>query len=100
MPAIGHAAEEIAAKALMTCGGMPNQFEGIVNGRAFYFRARHGSWYLRLALPGYGKDDIFDHGETVAHGDDDSAGWWEEPEARAALAKALHSFIDRAQESK
>lgn len=81
--------EEIAASAKMTCSMMPNQFEGIADGRAFYFRARWGGWYLRIAQPGYGQDDIFDHGETVAEGEDDQAGWWEEPEARAALARAL-----------
>lgn len=81
--------EEIAAGAVMTCYQMPNQFEGIVDGRAFYFRARHGEWSLRLAHPGYGQDDIFDHGETVAHGESDEAGWWKEPEARAALARAI-----------
>ena len=44
--------EEVATKAMMTCSMTPNQFEGIVDGRAFYFRARWGEWYLMLAEPG------------------------------------------------
>lgn len=91
-------AKEVAAQATMTCSQMPNQFEGIVDGRAFYFRARHGEWSLRIAPPGFGQDDIFDHGEVVAFGEDDNAGWWEEPEARAALARAIEQYRSLPQE--
>lgn len=35
-------------KLICTCSRFPNQFEGIVDGKPFYFRARHGEWYLRV----------------------------------------------------
>lgn len=87
-------AKQAAAEATMTCDAMPNQFEGIVAGRAFYFRARWGLWRLDVAHPGYGQEELFDHCDTVAQGEHPEAGWWEEDEARAALENALRIFIE------
>ena len=67
-------------------GSMPNQAEGTVHGKPFYFRARHGGWSLRVAPPG---GDPVVYGEVVANGEDPSAGWWEEKEARDFLTGLL-----------
>lgn len=50
-------------------GMMPNQITGELNGRGFYFRARHGGWSLSIGE------------ECIASGDAVDAGWWEQDEA-------------------
>jgi len=72
-----------------TCDMMPNQFEGTVNGKPFYFRARWGGWRLDVAEPG---GDPIMGGETIAYGEDDRAGWWEVEEAEAVCRKHLEAY--------
>ncbi len=71
-------------------GMMPNQAWGTLNGKGFYFRARHGSWALHtFPVPAGSSEEemkaiyinegngLTDIDEIVAQGDDDRAGWWE-----------------------
>ena len=72
-----------------TCPAMPNQYEGRVDGKPFYFRARWGGWRL------YVNDDVSGEGidgAVVASGDEDRAGWWEPEEAEPFLRKQLESY--------
>lgn len=71
-----------------TCPGMPNQFEGKVDGKPFYFRARWGCWRLHVnASGGEGWD-----GAVVAWGHEHKAGWWDEDEARAFMLRQLADY--------
>lgn len=72
-----------------TCSSMPNQYEGTVNGKSFYFRARHGGWGLQVNddPAGRGIDGMY-----VGQGDEDHAGWWDEPVARAFCLARLNEY--------
>lgn len=41
--------ERKGIRVTLTCLGFPVQFEGTVNGKAYYYRARHGEWRLTVA---------------------------------------------------
>lgn len=88
----GEAASEQDAGLLVdTLGGMcPTQAEGTMGGNPFYFRARHGSWELRVVKPGC--DPVWpDNKEDLLlnwSGDDPSNGWMEEPDVMAVLQRA------------
>jgi hypothetical protein len=45
-------------KVVCTCSRYPNQFEGVVDGKQFYFRARHGEWRLQVNERGASEDDM------------------------------------------
>lgn len=47
-------------KIFCTCYSHPNQFEGVVDGKAFYFRARGGVWSLRVNERGASDDEMFE----------------------------------------
>jgi hypothetical protein len=61
-------------------GMMPNQIEGTLNGKPFYFRARHGGWTLRVSPE---DEEVIDSGESP------SAGWWSQEEAVAFCKQIL-----------
>lgn len=63
-------------------GQCPNQVEGDVYGKLFYFRARHGRWALRI------------EGEVVSDGEDDEAGWWDDGETLVFAMRRLHEWIE------
>jgi len=65
-------------------GLMPNQVFGTLNGDAFYFRARSGSWTLQKG----GAD-----GPELAEGIDDNAGWWTGEEA-IAFCETILQLLD------
>lgn len=66
-------------------GACPMQVYGKwVDGRQFYFRARHGSWTLSVA-----EDDPV-MGDLIASGDDPTNGWMEWDEALALIDEAAH----------
>lgn len=69
-----------------TCHSMPNQFEGLIDGKPFYFRARHKEWELRIAEPGADPVD----GERIAEGKHETAGWWTRQDAE----KFLRDVVD------
>ena len=64
-------------------GMMPNQAFGTLNGKPFYFRARHGMWALR---------ETNALGDVLANGCHDSAGWWEPEEALLFVKKVLEQY--------
>ena len=71
-------------------GAMPNQAEGTLNGKPFYFRARWGSWCLRY-LTDTGE---ISGGEVIDYGDGDvvggeSPGWWPEEGTRKFVTELL-----------
>lgn len=66
-------------------GSMPNQAEGDLNGKRFYFRARWGGWSLRVA----DTDHDAVTGEIVESGADENAGWWTETESKKFLVDLL-----------
>lgn len=73
-------------------GSMPNQAEGTLNGQAFYFRARHEAWSLRVAKT---QEEMYsDSVRVVASGKDEKAGWWTNEEARAFLTNILINQSD------
>lgn len=69
-----------------TCHGMPNQFDGLIDGKPFYFRARHGSWDLSV------------EGRVVADGEDPEAGWWHGDDAWEALYRAVQAYCEATDE--
>lgn len=72
-------------------GMMPNQAQGMLNGKPFYFRARHGEWALRVATE-ESKDAVL--GKCIASGKDKNAGWWEENETKAFVEALLKERSD------
>lgn len=61
-------------------GACPMQVYGDwIDGQRFYFRARHGSWSLRVDPD----DPVL--GEQIASGDDPSHGWMEWDDALALI---------------
>lgn len=92
----GHAEEgELSATItdlVCTCNGMPNQYEGKVNGKPFYFRARWEAWRLHVnsdtAGGGY-------EGTVIASGEADGGGWWEDDEAEAFLRARIEECAER-----
>ena len=93
-----------AVQVAMIGGNCPVQAEGTVDGAEFYFRARGRRWALYVATDG---GDPLDNGAWVYHehydipglegpgGDAFAAGWMEESEARAFIAKAAQIYHDR-----
>lgn len=75
-----------------TCPGMPNQYEGRIDGRPFYFRGRWGGWRLHVNSDTSGKG--YD-GTVVAYGEHHAAGWWTEAEAEAFLRELLAEYVAR-----
>lgn len=75
-------------QATMTCSMMPNQFEGMVNGVPFYYRARHGDYSLELYI-GSGEGIIVDSGESK------NAGWWERRTAFRMLRRSIYRAAKR-----
>lgn len=84
---------KIAAEATMTSAMMPNQFHGMLDGRPFYFRARHGRYELRLGPEG-GDFDSAVNGEIVDEAEVKDAGWWEEAHAREHLAESISIYLE------
>jgi hypothetical protein len=78
-------------KIVCTCARFPNQFEGIVDGKPFYFRARHDEWYLQVAENG--EADTLD-GRIVAEGCgiDEPDGAWEPADAEVFVRKQLDAY--------
>lgn len=76
-----------------TCGQVPNQFEGVVDGKPFYFRARGGSWRLDVNENASGDGSGLD-GRTVAEGcgDDEPDGFWTPEEAEVFVRKQLDHY--------
>lgn len=72
-------------------GYCPVQAEGTVNGQEFYFRARHAHWRMNI-----GGDVVanpaWSYSEPYGDGPHD-AGWMEESEARAFIAKAANLWL-------
>ena len=81
-------ASEIANQLAMTCARFPNQFEGIVDGHHFYFRARHGGWALHV-------DDDEHIDSPSVHGEMEDAGTWDETDAREWLAYAIQIWMQQ-----
>lgn len=78
-------AETLGDWIRFTCFACPTQAEGkLTDGRMFYFRARHGTWDLRVSDEA--TDDVGDavRGQAVADGDDETEGWMS-PKAVAAI---------------
>lgn len=72
-------------------GFMPNQIEGTINGRPFYFRARHGSWRIEWS----------DTKETFAEGQGEKLGiwleepgWWEGEDASAFCRTVIGRYFE------
>jgi hypothetical protein len=80
-------------KIACTCAKYPNQFEGIVDGKPFYFRARHDAWYLAVNENASGDGDGLD-GRVVAEGyaDDEPGGGWEPEDAEVFVRKQLDAY--------
>lgn len=80
-------------KIICTCSQFPNQFEGIVDGKPFYFRARHGEWYLSVNEDGSGDGRGLD-GRMVAEGcgDNEPDGHWEPEAAEVFVRKQLDHY--------
>ena len=80
-------------------GACPTQATGRnVDGRPFYFRARHGHWTLELGKPEWPTDYSdwpIDHRADepevflVAQGEDESHGWMEDDDVLAILDRDL-----------
>lgn len=74
-------------------GNCPVQAEGLVNGCAFYFRARGDQWKFQAAsVPGgdcFAEEDAATFHHIEVYGVWPEAGWMEKDEARAFIAKAV-----------
>lgn len=76
-----------------TCGMMPNQAEGTIDGNPWYFRARHGSWDMCIVKPGHdpvASGPAHREGAILYYrsGDDERAGWWDKFDDR------VHKLLD------
>ena len=69
-------------------GMMPNQAVGELNGKPFYFRARHGLWALRWL------DPVSYEGEIIAEGVAGDAGWWNGEQVKLLLEALLKTADD------
>lgn len=80
-------------KIICTCSQFPNQFEGIVDGKPFYFRARHGDWYLKVNENAQGDLEGTD-GRIVAEGcgDNEPDGGMDPDEAEVFVRKLLDHY--------
>lgn len=80
-------------KIICTCAQCPNQFEGTVDGKPFYFRARHGAWDLCVNEDGRGDGSGLD-GRMVAEGcgADEPDGFWTPEEAEPFVRKQLDFY--------
>ena len=58
-------------------GMMPNQATGALDGKPFYWRARHGAWTLRV------------DGQILEDCEEDGAGWWANDTCRKKLTAIL-----------
>ncbi len=79
-------------------GNCPVQAEGIIDGMPFYFRARGEHWSFSVAATPY-EDPVHARGfyyqEPYAEGKQYAAGWMEESEALAFIAKAAKLYEER-----
>lgn len=73
-------------------GACPTQSEGQIQGVPFYYRARHGSWYLSI-----GADPVMD-GEIKLVGDDPHAGFVPDEDVMPVLlmGNALMRYLKEA----
>lgn len=71
-------------------GACPFQAEGTINGKPFYFRARHGSWTLEVAE--VGDDPVRNATLYYAEGDDETHGFMKQETAAALLGKEAWKF--------
>lgn len=62
-------------------GACPTQSEGTISGVPYYFRARHGEWYLNV-----GEKSVFSPDFRMT-GDDPSAGFMEDEDVMAILRR-------------
>lgn len=75
-------------------GQCPNQIEGTVLGKPFYFRARWHQWVLRVQTNG---EQTFGEWEIVGGVQDEDAGWYTDEEAMAVCVKALVAYVNKVQ---
>ena len=68
-------------------GKMPNQVEGIVNGRPFYFRGRFNYFIFEVFKEKIFKDVIY-----CVEGDASEAGWWEDDKTIAFVKELLEDY--------
>lgn len=68
-------------------GMAPNQIDGTLAGRPFYFRARSGHWALTVANKGQDAVEAMLDGTGVfeSSGELAGAGWWDEEGAKQVL---------------
>lgn len=89
-------------KIICTSGAMPNQFEGVVDGCPFYFRARHGEWYMVVGPPGADRETRADW-ETVGESPDgvdpmsggsspEPDGWWKPEDVEVFIRAKLDAW--------
>lgn len=64
---------------------------------AFYFRARHGEWYISVGPVNEPHDDKYDMpkepSEVVAQGEDDDDGWMDPTDAVALIKEHLGAWF-------
>lgn len=77
-------------------GNCPVQAEGTINGKPFYFRARHTSWTFSVGGDPYVAPE-WEHEETWGDGSSD-AGWMTAAEARACIHKAARLYTEQTSE--
>lgn len=69
-------------------GYCPVQAEGKVNGKDYYFRARHDHWRMEV------------EGEVIAEGDHLYASWMSLPEALQLIGKSLAAWGEKIKAAK
>lgn len=78
-------------RAKITCEMMPNQAEGTVNGVCFYYRARWGSYSLRIGdTPAAAV-----LGKLVDCGDSPQGGWWENKTTLRKMRRSIYRAAKR-----
>lgn len=80
-------------KIVCTCERFPNQFEGVVDGKPFYFRGRWDHWYLVVNEDARGDGSGFD-GRVVSEGcgADDPTGDMPPEQAEVFVRKLLDDY--------
>lgn len=75
-------------------GQVPEQWEGEVDGRSFYFRERGGEWGIELDLQDQ-QCGVY-RGDLIATGDTSAQGYGESPRERAAfIATVIRDHLRR-----
>ena len=95
--------EELELRMKRTCSAAPVQYEGTVNGRPFYFRARHDAWSFAIADT---HDDAVDASELwvpeggfyreAKYGDsEEAASYMPHKEAEHIITECARAYISQ-----